>query len=36
MLNKFRRIPEGLQGLAVAGGLGVVALIVALLIKLIA
>jgi hypothetical protein len=36
MLDRFRRIPEGVQGVAVAGVLGLVALMVALLLKLIA
>lgn len=33
MLDWFRRLSEGLQGLIVAGALGVAALITALLIK---
>lgn len=33
MLDRFRKLPEGVQGLAVAGVLGLSALIVALVIK---
>jgi len=33
MLDKFRRLPDGLQGIAVAGVLGLGALIVVLLIR---
>jgi hypothetical protein len=33
MLDKFRKLPEGLQGLVVAGVLGLGALVVVLVIK---
>jgi hypothetical protein len=36
MLDRFRRLPEGVQGLAVAGALGLGTLIVVLLIKALA
>ncbi|MGH7302176.1 MAG: hypothetical protein ACRELZ_02720 [Candidatus Rokuibacteriota bacterium] len=36
VLDKFRRLPEGLQGLVVAGAMGLGTVIVALLIKSIA
>jgi hypothetical protein len=35
MLDRFRKLPEGVQGLAVAGVLGLSVLIVALVIKVI-
>jgi hypothetical protein len=32
-MNKLRRIPESLQGLVVAGALGLVVLVIALILK---